>query len=229
MSAPIIERSRFEDDSSRFYYYFQQTKLIPSYAVVIVVGILRRGKIGPRSSIFAEEKFFQKSIKIFANIERMLLAAENLCGSCVFSKISIHSLFKFICILNFLFVLSTFVFFYIILILLLLYFWIIFLDPYDICVLPPSISFLKIQCPNVTFVSPILIGDISISHKISMNIANNWAGNSVTCKNYYHLWLHESFSRFIYMKIINRIFTDKELAQFVSKIEFDNLQMVVKY
>jgi len=96
-------------------------------------------------------------------------------------------------------------------------------------VLPPSISFLKIQCPNVTFVSPILIGDISMSRTIALNIANNWAGNLVTCVNYNHLWLHESFSIFIYMKIINRILIHEELAQFVSKMESDLLQMMVKY
>jgi len=120
MSARLIG---IDEDPLRFHYVFQQTKPIPSYAVVIVVGILRKKKIGPRSCIFAENKFFKKSIDTFAKIENMLSAAENLCGRYVFGKISIHSLFKFICIKNFLFVLSTFVFFiYIILILLLSYF-----------------------------------------------------------------------------------------------------------
>jgi len=97
-------------------------------------------------------------------------------------------------------------------------------------VLPPSISFLDIQCPNVTFVSPILIGeDISMSRIIALNVANNWAGNLVTCVNYNHLWLNESFSLFIYRKIINRILIHEELAQFVTTTISQQMQRRVKY
>jgi len=82
----------------------------------------------------------------------------------------------------------------------------------------------------VTFVSPDLLGgDISVSSAIAWFIANNWAGNLVTCVNYNHLWLHESFSIFIYMKIINRIFNHEEITQFVAKMESDQLQIMVKY
>jgi len=110
MSAPFI--SSF-DEGHQFIYHFHQRTPIPSYAVVIAVGFLQKATIGSRSCVFAEDKFFKKSINSFADIDRMLLAAENLCGRYVFGKICIciHSLFKFTCILHFLFVLSTFVFF----------------------------------------------------------------------------------------------------------------------
>jgi len=67
-------------------YHFHQTKPIPSYAVVIVVGFLQKAKIGRRSYVFAENKFFLKSIKTFVEIDRMLQIAENLCGPYVFGK-----------------------------------------------------------------------------------------------------------------------------------------------
>jgi len=112
MSASLV---RLEEDKRRkniISYHFHQAKPIPSYAVVVAVGFLRRMTIGPRSCMFIEDKFFHQNIETFAEIDRMLLAAENLCGPYVFGRISIHSLFKFMCILNFLFVLSTFVFFF---------------------------------------------------------------------------------------------------------------------
>jgi len=91
MSASFI---RLHNDKSKctISYYFHQTKPIPSYAVVIAVGFLRKAAINSRIYIFAEDKFFQKSIKTFANIDSMLLAAENLCGPYIFGKIFIHSL-----------------------------------------------------------------------------------------------------------------------------------------
>jgi len=72
MSAPLI---KLHDNPLEHIvsYYFLQTKPIPSYAVIIVVGFLRKARIGPRSCVFAENKYFQKSIKTFADIDRMLL------------------------------------------------------------------------------------------------------------------------------------------------------------
>jgi len=97
-------------------------------------------------------------------------------------------------------------------------------------VLPPSISHFKIQCPCVTFVSPVLLGgDISVSFSVASSIAYNWAGNSVTCVNFNHLWLHESFNKFIYIRIINKMFFHDEIAQYLADINFHELQMMVKY
>jgi len=122
MSAPFTKLHNWSN--CRTSYYFSQTKPIPSYAVIILVGFLQKTKIGPRSWVFAENKFFQKSIETFAGIDEMLLTAENFCGPYVFGKISMTLfLLKFICILIFFGVLSNFIFpLYIVTILLLLYF-----------------------------------------------------------------------------------------------------------
>ncbi|XP_011647771.1 leukotriene A-4 hydrolase-like, partial [Pogonomyrmex barbatus] len=74
---------------------------------------------------------------------------------------------------------------------------------FDICVLPPCIGEFQIECPCVAFVSPFLLsGDLSIISPIARNISQSWAGLLVTCANYEHMWLNESFAIFIYRKIV---------------------------
>ncbi|XP_011696167.1 PREDICTED: leukotriene A-4 hydrolase [Wasmannia auropunctata] len=81
-------------------------------------------------------------------------------------------------------------------------------DRFDICVLPPSIGYFyeEIECPCVTFVSPILLRtDHTIISMLARSIAQSWAGHLVTCSNYNDLWLNQSISMFISRKIICQI------------------------
>ncbi|KAL6261114.1 hypothetical protein P5V15_008643 [Pogonomyrmex californicus] len=74
---------------------------------------------------------------------------------------------------------------------------------FDICVLPPCIGEFQIECPCMAFVSPFLLsGDLSIISPIAWNISQSWAGLLVTCANYEHMWLNESFAIFICRKIL---------------------------
>ncbi|THD21635.1 Leukotriene A-4 hydrolase [Fasciola hepatica] len=61
-------------------YHYEQTIPIPSYLVTIACGDLASERVGPRSSVWAERSVVAKAAKEFADIEKMLAAAEHLCG-----------------------------------------------------------------------------------------------------------------------------------------------------
>ena len=59
---------------------FRQSVPIPSYLVAFAAGLLSSRKVGPRSTIWAEEQYLDKAGTDFSDTEAMLQAAENLCG-----------------------------------------------------------------------------------------------------------------------------------------------------
>lgn len=75
---------------------------------------------------------------------------------------------------------------------------------------------LKVECPNVIFVSPILLnGDISlIIRSVVKQISHMWTEYLVTCVNYNHLWLSKSLGMFIYKKIICKLSIDEKTKEF---------------
>lgn len=110
---------------------------------------------------------------------------------------------------------------------------IIFLGTYDICVLPQNIilKYLKVECPNVIFVSPALInGDISlIIRSLAQQISHMWTEYLVTCVNYNHLWLNKSLRMFIYKKIINKMLINKRTKEFFMTKMNCKMQKKVRY
>ncbi len=61
-------------------YKFKQTIPIPSYLIAIVVGDLVSKKIGPRSHVWSEKEFIDKSANEFVDTERMIATAESIVG-----------------------------------------------------------------------------------------------------------------------------------------------------
>lgn len=56
--------------------------------------------------------------------------------------------------------------------------------------------------PQLTFASPTIItDDRSQVYVATHEIVHSWTGNTVTCKNWNHLWLNEGFTVFIERKV----------------------------
>ncbi|EFN80896.1 Leukotriene A-4 hydrolase [Harpegnathos saltator] len=81
MSALLDKVSDLEN--SKKLYEFHQPIQIPSYLVAIAVGALVSKQVGPRSKVWAEKEFVDKSAYEFGETETMLQTAEQLCGSYV--------------------------------------------------------------------------------------------------------------------------------------------------
>lgn len=66
-------------------YEFHQPIPVPSYLIAIAVGVLVSKKIGPRSTVWAEQEYLERSAYEFAETETMLQIAEEICGPYVWS------------------------------------------------------------------------------------------------------------------------------------------------
>jgi leukotriene-A4 hydrolase len=62
------------------YSHFIQDVPIPSYLIAIAVGALDSRKIGPRSHVWAEKEIIEECAYEFADTERQLITAEEICG-----------------------------------------------------------------------------------------------------------------------------------------------------
>lgn len=79
MSAvPLGDPIKLNDGRTRFQ--FVQKVPIPSYLIAIAVGKLESRKLGPRSHVWAEPAMVEKAAYEFAETEKMLQTAEELCG-----------------------------------------------------------------------------------------------------------------------------------------------------
>jgi len=78
MSALSEGEEELGEDSRQ--WTFRQPVPIPSYLVAFAVGLLSSRKVGPRSTIWAEEKYLEKAATDFSETETMLQTAEDLCG-----------------------------------------------------------------------------------------------------------------------------------------------------
>ena len=59
---------------------FRQPVPIPSYLVAFAAGLLSSKKVGPRSTVWAEDQYLEKAATDFSQTETMLRTAEELCG-----------------------------------------------------------------------------------------------------------------------------------------------------
>ena len=62
-------------------YHFRMTNPIPAYLMAIAVGDLQFQEIGNRTGVYAEPSMLAKSVYEFADMQKMLEAAENLYGA----------------------------------------------------------------------------------------------------------------------------------------------------
>uniref|UniRef100_A0A8D3EFX5 Peptidase M1 leukotriene A4 hydrolase/aminopeptidase C-terminal domain-containing protein n=1 Tax=Scophthalmus maximus TaxID=52904 RepID=A0A8D3EFX5_SCOMX len=76
-------------DNRRIIYRFRQTVPMPSYLIAIVVGALESRQIGPRSRVWSEKEFVDKSAFEFSETEAMLKTAEDLAGPYVWGQYDI--------------------------------------------------------------------------------------------------------------------------------------------
>ena len=75
-----------------------------------------------------------------------------------------------------------------------LYIW----GNYTSIVLPPSFLMDGMENPLLTFASPtIIVGDKSQVYVATHEMAHSWTGNEITCPNWEHFRLSESFTVFI--------------------------------
>ncbi|CAH2984679.1 unnamed protein product [Chilo suppressalis] len=65
---------------------FRQPVPIPSYLLAIAVGVLEQRSLGPRSLVWSEKEEIERSAWEFAETEKYLQAAENLCGPYVWTQ-----------------------------------------------------------------------------------------------------------------------------------------------
>ena len=69
-----------EDDGEWKIYSYVQIKPIASYLIAVVAGDLKCGRIGPRSSVWAQPHLLDAAIKEFDDVERFIQAGEKLLG-----------------------------------------------------------------------------------------------------------------------------------------------------
>ncbi|GMT12648.1 hypothetical protein PFISCL1PPCAC_3945, partial [Pristionchus fissidentatus] len=67
-------------------FSFHQDIPVPSYLIAIVVGVLERREIGPRSAVWAEGSVVDTAAKEFMETEEFLKAAEEICGEYVWKR-----------------------------------------------------------------------------------------------------------------------------------------------
>jgi leukotriene-A4 hydrolase len=72
-----------QEQGQKKKYCFEQTVPVMSYLIAIAAGDLKSRKIGPRSHVWAEEKFLDEAAADFSETEKMLKIAEDLCGTYV--------------------------------------------------------------------------------------------------------------------------------------------------
>ncbi|MES1910489.1 MAG: hypothetical protein MHM6MM_003073 [Cercozoa sp. M6MM] len=61
-------------------FRFRQPQPIPSYLLALAVGDIERRETGPRTAVIAEPSVLEAAAHEFANVEKLLIAAETVCG-----------------------------------------------------------------------------------------------------------------------------------------------------
>ncbi|GAB1606419.1 leukotriene A-4 hydrolase-like [Argonauta hians] len=86
MSALQQSSNICRSNSLKMEYFFKQPVPIPSYLIAVVVGDLASRDIGPRSKVWSEREFLDKSAFEFSETEEMLKVAENLMGPYIWGQ-----------------------------------------------------------------------------------------------------------------------------------------------
>lgn len=77
MSSPRHQQKETPDSTN---FFFVQKVPIPSYLIAIAVGALESRQIGPRSHVWAEKEIIEEAAYEFADTEKQLQKAEEICG-----------------------------------------------------------------------------------------------------------------------------------------------------
>lgn len=70
-------------------YHFEMDQAIPSYLIALAVGDLEFAPIGNRTGVYAEPSMLEKSVYEFADVEKMITAAEGLYGEYLWGRYDI--------------------------------------------------------------------------------------------------------------------------------------------
>lgn len=73
-------RKEYKDAGTQTLFHFIQEVPIPSYLIAIAVGSLEARRIGPRSHVWAEPELVEAAAYEFADTEKQLQTAEEICG-----------------------------------------------------------------------------------------------------------------------------------------------------
>lgn len=74
------------EKGTNIIHKFRQPVCMPSYLIAIAVGSLESRDVGPRTKVWSEKELVEKAEYEFAETEKMLSTAEDLCGEYVWSQ-----------------------------------------------------------------------------------------------------------------------------------------------
>ncbi len=76
----VMSATNPTEKSSNGKYYFEMNKPIPTYLIAMGVGDIEFKSLGERTGVYAEPNMLNKSVNEFRDVEKMIVAAEELYG-----------------------------------------------------------------------------------------------------------------------------------------------------
>ena len=83
---PVMSASNPTEKNDSGIYEFEMKQPIPPYLIALAIGDLEYGEIGARTAIYAEPSLLKPSLYEFADMEKMLIAAEDLYGKYLWDR-----------------------------------------------------------------------------------------------------------------------------------------------
>lgn len=83
---PVMSASNPTGKNDTGVYNFEMKQPIPPYLIALAIGDIEYGEIGPRTAIYAEPQLLKPSLYEFADMEKMLIAAEDLYGEYLWDR-----------------------------------------------------------------------------------------------------------------------------------------------
>ena len=77
---PVMSASNPKIKNEKGIYEFEMKQAIPAYLIALAIGDLEYGEIGTRTAVYAEPGMLDKAVYEFADMEKMLVVAEELYG-----------------------------------------------------------------------------------------------------------------------------------------------------
>ena len=82
----VMSASNPTEKNETGIYNFEMRQPIPPYLIALAIGDLEYGEIGARTAIYAEPSMLKASVYEFADMEKMLVEAENLYGKYLWDR-----------------------------------------------------------------------------------------------------------------------------------------------
>lgn len=83
---PVMSASNPTEKNNTGVYQFEMRQPIPPYLIALAIGDLEYGEIGERTAIYSEPSLLKPSLYEFADMEKMLIAAEDLYGKYLWDR-----------------------------------------------------------------------------------------------------------------------------------------------